>query len=72
MNEISQAFTRDAEKKAFDKDHRRKLSNNIAKYNQAVKKGLLQFSNLDLARTRAASIKYRVINDLDKYLIEFE
>ncbi len=72
MNDISQSFTRDAEKKAFDKDHRRIISNNIAKYDQAVKRGLLQFSNLDLARTRAASIKYRVINDLDKYLIEFE
>lgn len=72
MNEISQAFTKDAELKAFDLEHRRKLNNNIERYDQAVERGRLQYSNLELARNRAGSIKYRVINDLDKYLIEFE
>lgn len=72
MNETSQAFTRDAEKKAFDREHRRKLGYNISQYDQAVKRGMLQYANPELARTRAGSIRYRVINDLDKYLIEFE
>lgn len=72
MNETSQAFSRDSEAKAFDRDHRRKLNYNIGQYDQAVKRGVLQYSNLDLARNRAGSIKYRAINDLDKYLIEFE
>jgi len=72
MNEISQAFSRDAEAKAFDRDHRRKLNYNIGQYDQAVKRGMLQYSDLELARNRAGSIKYRAINDLDKYLIEFE
>jgi hypothetical protein len=31
-----------------------------------------QYNNLNLARERAASIKHRTVNDLDKYLVEFE
>lgn len=72
MSEISETFKHDSEKKSADNEHYVKLSHNISRYDQAVKRGMLQYSNLDLARSRAGSIKYRTINDLDKYLIEFE
>lgn len=62
----------DAESKAFDKDHRKKIQFNIAKYDEAVIKGKHQYKDLELARERAAFIRHRVINELDKYLIEFE
>lgn len=65
-------FIRDSEIKAFDKKHRKTLNFNISRYDTAVIKGKLQYQNLVLARERAAHIKHRVINDLDKYLVEFE
>jgi L-lactate dehydrogenase complex protein LldF len=71
MSEISETFKHDSEKKSADNEHYVKLSHNISRYDQAVKRGMLQYSNLDLARSRACSIKNRTINDLDKYLIEF-
>jgi L-lactate dehydrogenase complex protein LldF len=70
--ELQKKFLKDAEKISFDLDHRRKLQNNISKYNTAVVKGKKQFSDLELARKRAANIKHKILNDLDKYLIEFE
>ncbi|HSG68250.1 MAG TPA: lactate utilization protein B [Bacteroidales bacterium] len=62
----------DANKKAFDIAHRKTINYNISRYNIAVDKGKLQYRNLELARKRAAHLKYKIINDLEKYLIEFE
>jgi L-lactate dehydrogenase complex protein LldF len=70
--ELQKKFLKDAEKISFDQDHRRKIEHNISKYNVAVAKGKEQFSDLDLARKRAANLKHKILNDLDKYLIEFE
>jgi L-lactate dehydrogenase complex protein LldF len=70
--EIQKKFLKDAEKISFDLEHRRKIYYNISKYNTNVIKGKLQFSDLDLARKRAANLKHKILNDLDKYLIEFE
>ncbi|MBS1777440.1 MAG: iron-sulfur cluster-binding protein [Bacteroidetes bacterium] len=58
--------------KAHDLEHKRKLSFNIEKYNQAVEKGLQQFSDLELARRRAKNVKWKAIEHLDRYLEEFE
>jgi L-lactate dehydrogenase complex protein LldF len=65
-------FKNKSENIAFDLNHRAKLKYNIGKYDVAVKRGRQQFSNLDLAKNRAASIKFKAINELEKYLIEFE
>lgn len=61
-----------SEKVGFDKEHRKKIQFNISKYDAAVKEGKKLYRNLELARDRAGHIKYKVINELDKYLIEFE
>ena len=66
------AFLKKSEKICFDKDHRRTLNFNISRYDIAVDKGLNIYSNLELAQNRAGHIKYKVINQLDKHLIEFE
>ena len=66
------AFIKKSEKVCFDKDHRKTLNYNISRYDIAVDKGLKIYSNLELAQNRAGHIKYKVINQLDKYLIEFE
>ncbi|MCX6231884.1 MAG: LutB/LldF family L-lactate oxidation iron-sulfur protein [Bacteroidetes bacterium] len=70
--EIYNKFVKDSENKSFDKEHRRKLNFNISKYDTAVVKGKEQYKNLELAKRRAANLKHRVINNLDKYLVEFE
>ena len=61
-----------SDKKAIDLDHRKKLNFNIAKYDQSVEIGKQQYSDLELAKKRAAHLKNKVINNLDKYLVEFE
>ena len=68
----SRVFLKKAEKIAFDKEHRAKIKFNIGKYDAAVKKGKAIFKNLDAARNRAGFIKYKVVNELEKYLIQFE
>ncbi|MEJ2595965.1 MAG: lactate utilization protein B [bacterium] len=65
-------FNNKANAVAFDAEHRRKINFNMSRYDGAVKKGKTIYRDLDLARKRAGHIKYKVLNDLDKYLIEFE
>ncbi len=65
-------FLTAAEAIVFDIDYRKKITDSIANYETAFEKGLQQFSNLELARERAAFIKWKVLENLDKYLIEFE
>lgn len=72
ISETYNKFLKDSEEKSFDKEHRRKLNFNISKYDTAVIKGKQQYKNLELAKKRAGNIKHRVINNLDKYLVEFE
>jgi len=72
MSQKSKQFISDAETKAFDLDHRQKIKFNIGKYNFAVSNGLKQYTDHELARDRASYIKTNVINNLDKYLTEFE
>lgn len=71
MSRLKQ-FLLDAETKAFDLGHRSTIRFNIGKYNAAVQRGLTQYSDHELARERASFIKTNTINNLDKYLMEFE
>ncbi len=72
MNEANKKFLQDSEKIAFDLAHRKKINFNISKYDVAVAKGKRQYKELELARRRAASVKHKVVENLDKYLNEFE
>src|SRR6267378_2964574 len=72
MTERVKYFAEALEKKSFDAEHYRKLYFNISQYDKKVIDGKKQYSNLELAKTRAASLKTKVIENLDKYLIEFE
>jgi L-lactate dehydrogenase complex protein LldF len=72
MSKALEAFLEASEKKAFDADHRKTISFNIAQYDKKVLEGKEQFSNLELARTRAAERKQKAVDNLEKYLIEFE
>ena len=54
MSKALEAFLEASEIKAFDADHRKTINFNIAQYDKKVLEGKEQFSNMELARTRAA------------------
>jgi L-lactate dehydrogenase complex protein LldF len=72
MSEASEIFTAESTEKTFDVEHRRKINLNIGKYNKSVELGQSQFANHELGRSRAAFIKSQTMENLDRYLIEFE
>jgi L-lactate dehydrogenase complex protein LldF len=72
MSNILDKFLADAEKRSFDPEHRRRLDFNIGRYDENVIGGKQQFSNLELARRRAAMRKHKTLSNLDRYLVEFE
>src|ERR1700743_780118 len=72
MSSIAEEFLVTSEEKAFDTGHRRIINYNIGKYDAAVKRGLSKFINLDAAKRKGHVIKWRVMENLDKFLPEFE
>eukprot|EP01133_Synstelium_polycarpum_P004804 gene4804-5591_t len=69
---LAEEFLVKADEKAFDLEHRTIINHNIGKYNTAVDRGLSRFENLDNSKKRAHMIKWRVMENLDKFLPEFE
>jgi L-lactate dehydrogenase complex protein LldF len=65
-------FQLDAEAKAFDREHRRKIRFNIGKYDAAVSAGMKLYHEHELARDRGAYLKATVLEKLDEYLLQFE
>jgi L-lactate dehydrogenase complex protein LldF len=65
-------FMHDIEKAANSNEQKERIRYSTTQYEQAVKKGKGQYSNLELARSRAGFLKGKVIENLDKYLLEFE
>ncbi len=72
MTSIAEEFLVDAENKAFEIDHRRIINYNIGKYEVAVDRGLSRIINLENAKRRAHVVKWKVMENLDKILPEFE
>ncbi|MGQ0828505.1 MAG: LutB/LldF family L-lactate oxidation iron-sulfur protein [Bacteroidota bacterium] len=68
----AEKFLEASEKMTFDLGHRKRIAYNIGQYDKKVIEGKEQFANLELAKTRAAAIKQKSIDNLEKYLIEFE
>lgn len=72
MSQSSSIFQKKSKEKAFDRDHRKVINFNIAKYNAAVPGGQEQFADLNLARERAKNLKWKAIEVLDQTLENFE
>jgi len=68
----SAKFTRDAEAISFNVKHRSTIKFNISRYDAAVSKGMARYNNVEAAKTDAAAIKRDVLQNWDKYLIQFE
>jgi len=71
MPELKNIFLEDS-KIAFDKKHRKTINFNISRYDEAVSRGKLRYSNLELAKQRASYVKDKVVANLATYLEEFE
>src|SRR6195952_3416835 len=72
MGNTAEEFLATSEEKAFDMDHRRIINYNIGKYDTAVDNGLSRFVNLENAKRKAHVVKWKVMENLDKLLPEFE
>lgn len=72
MSTLASEFISTSETKAFDLDHRRIINNNIGKYDTAVSRGLSRFSDLENSKRKAHTIKWKVMENLDRLLPEFE
>jgi L-lactate dehydrogenase complex protein LldF len=72
MIKTAEEFLEKSEEKAFDLPHRRTINYNIGKYNAAVERGLSKFENLEASKRKAHVIKWRIMENLDKFLPEFE
>lgn len=68
----AEEFLVKSDEKAFDLGHRKTINYNIDKYNTAVERGLSKFQNLEASKRKAQTIKWRVLENLDKFLPEFE
>ncbi len=71
MSNLQSIFLEDS-KIAFDKKHRKTINFNISRYNEAVERGKLRYSNMELAKQRASYVKGKVVANLGYYLQEFE
>ena len=72
MHNQASTFNAKSTVKAADREHRRKINFNMARYNAVVPQGKTQFTDVHLARERAKNIKWRAIETLDKHLEMFE
>jgi L-lactate dehydrogenase complex protein LldF len=72
MTNIAEDFLLKSDEKAFDEKHRKTINHNIGKYNVAVERGLSKFENLENSKKKAHVVKWRVMENLDKFLPEFE
>ena len=67
-----EAFIKEATKNISDKDFRNKITGMLDANERKRRDAISDFSNLELAKQRAAYIKWKVTENLDKYLVDFE
>lgn len=72
MGKAAEEFLVASETKAFEMDHRRIINHNIDKYDNAVTRGLSRMINIDNSKKKGHAIKWKVMENLDKFLPEFE
>lgn len=65
-------FLKESATKSFDSKHRDIINYNIDKFTLAFEKGKSKFVDLENSRLEANLTKWRAIENLDQYLLEFE
>jgi len=69
---VADKFLQDSKTKSFDLRHRQIINTNIDKYNVAFERGKSKFHDLENSKQKANLIKWKVIENLDRYLLDFE
>ena len=72
MNSAAQEFLRNAVTKSGDLTHRRIIRRGIDQYDAAADRCRSRFADWEAARQRCHEIKWEALNNLDRYLLEFE
>lgn len=72
MSNASQEFLRSAAVKSADITHRQLIRRAIDSYGAAVGRGRSRFLDWDAACLKCQEIKSEAVNNLDRYLLEFE
>ena len=72
MPEQKNIFLQKSEEVAFDLKHRATIKFNMSKYDVAVDRAMMRYSDLDLAKSRASYVKSQAINHLYENLLLFE
>ena len=72
MTKYAADFLSTSNAKSFELDHRKIINYNIGKYDTAVGRSLTRFHNLENSKRKAHVIKWKVMENLDKLLPEFE
>ena len=72
MSTAEKIFIKKSEKISFDLNHRKTIKFNMGKYYSAFNKGMESFSDVELAKEKVGEIKLDAINNLGKYLQQFE
>lgn len=70
--DASSTFLSASEKSLADKTQRQVVYAHQKSYREALELARLQYTNEDLAKDRAAYLKWKVTESLDKFLIDFE
>jgi len=70
--DIAEKFLKDSATKSFDQRHREVINTNIDKYNLAFERGIGKFFDLENSKKKANLIKWKTIENLDRYLLDFE
>lgn len=69
---LAEKFSEESATKSFDLAHREVINNNIDKYNTAFERGKSKFFDLENSKKKANLIKWKTIENLDRYLLDFE
>ena len=72
MSSAAQEFLRSAALKSADLAHRSIIRRGIDQYSSANDRGRSRFADWEAARQRCHEIKWEALNNLDRYLLEFE
>jgi len=72
MSSAAQEFLRIAAVKSADLTHRKIIRRGIDQYSAANDRGRSRFADWEAARQRCHEIKWEALNNLDRYLLEFE
>src|SRR5207342_1463849 len=72
MSDNKTTFLASVEHSLKDKTLRKKISSAAETHRNAFETGKKQYTHLETAQQRAAFTRWKTIENLDKYLIEFE